>query len=215
MATIVANKYKVIMIVNRVLDHLFTSPGIIAVLRQLDLRKVGITGREIARSAGITHRSALKALDNLEALKIVQRQIAGKSYYFTLNRTHYLYRSIIGPVFDAERELTNKIVYKIKQNLEKYSESIIIFGSVARKEETHESDFDLCIVYLKNKKIIEQKINSLRDDLYDLFGISLAPFLITLYDFKIKAKNNKPPVKNIIKEGIVICGKSINRLIIG
>ena len=203
------------MIVNRVLDHLFTSPGIIAVLRELDLRKVGITGREIARLSGITHRTALKALDNLEALKIVQRQIAGKAYYFTLNRTHYLYKNIIGPVFEAERELTNKIVDKIKQNLGKYSESIIIFGSVARKEETNESDFDLCIVYLKNKNIIEQKINSLRDTLYELFGISLAPFLISLSEFKSKAKNSKPPIKDIIKEGKVISGKSINRLIIG
>jgi predicted nucleotidyltransferase len=202
------------MIVNRILDHLFTSPGIIAVLRELDLRKVGITGREIARLSGITHRSALKALDNLEALKLVQRQVAGKAYYFTINRSHYLYCNVISPVFDAERELTNKIIAKIKQALSKYSESIIIFGSVARKEETYESDFDLCVVYLKNKKLIEERINSLRDELYDLFGISLAPFLITAPEFKIKAKNKKPPVKDIIKEGKVISGKSINRLII-
>lgn len=203
------------MIVNKILDHLFTSPGIIAVLRELDLRKVGITGREIARLSGITHRSALKALDNLEALKIVQKEIAGRAYFFTINRSHYLYLKVIGPVFEAERELSAGIIDKIKQALNKYSVSIIIYGSVARKEETSASDFDLCIVYLNNKKLIEERLNSLREELYDLFGISLAPFLISVTDFKLKAKKLKPPVKNIIKEGIVISGKSINRLIVG
>ena len=201
------------MIVNRILEHLFTSPGIIAVLRQLDLRKVGITGREIARLSGITHRSALKALDNLEALKIVQRQIAGKAYYFTINRSNYLYHNVIGPIFKAERELTFKIITKIENALGKYSESIIIFGSVARKEETYESDFDLCIVYIKNRRTIERQINLLRDELYDLFGISLAPFLITVSDFKIRAKKNKPPINEIIKEGNVISGNSVKRII--
>jgi predicted nucleotidyltransferase len=203
------------MIVNRVLDHLFTSPAIIAVLRQLELRNAGITGRNIARLSGITHRSALKALDNLETLKLVQKQIAGKSYYFTLNRTHYLYKNVISQVFHAERELKGKLTSKIRNSLGKLSESILIFGSVARNRETYKSDFDLCIIYSKNKGEIEKRLSSLRDNLYDEFGISLAPFLITLTAFKSKSKNKKPPVNNIIKEGKVIAGKTIGEIING
>ncbi len=97
------------MIVNRILEHLFTS--IIAVLRELDLRKVGITGREIARLTGITHRSALKALDNLEALKIVNRQVAGKAYYFTINRSNSLYHNVIRPIFKADHNVYNRHLY--------------------------------------------------------------------------------------------------------
>jgi predicted nucleotidyltransferase len=201
------------MVVNRIIEHLFTSPAIVAVLRELDLRRVGISGREIARSSNLTHRSALKALENLEALKIVNKQIAGKTYFFNINRSHYLYRNVIRPIFKAEMELFDTIASKIKKELGKYSESLIIFGSVARKEESHESDFDLCVVYSGNKKLIEDKINILREELYKLFGISLAPFLITLIEFKNKAKKNKPPVNEIIKEGKVISGKSIRSII--
>jgi predicted nucleotidyltransferase len=178
------------MIVNRVLDHLFTSPAIIAVLRQLELRNAGITGRNIARLSGITHRSAL-------------------------NRSHYLYKNVISQVFHAERELKGKLTSKIKNSLGKLSESILIFGSVARNRETYKSDFDLCIIYSKNKGEIEKRLSSLRDNLYDEFGISLAPFLITLTAFKSKSKNKKPPVNNIIKEGKVIAGKTIGEIING
>lgn len=203
------------MVVKRVLDYVFTSPGITTVLRELNLRKTGITGREIARIVGITHRSALKALYNLELLKLVTRRPAGKAYYFTLNREHYICKKIIAPIFAAEDEFSFTLNQKIKKSIGKYAQSIIIFGSVARQEETLESDLDLCIIYKSGKRKIEDEINQLRTDLYNIFGISLAPYIISVSDFKMKAKNNESPVNNIIEEGKVIYGKSINTIING
>ena len=79
------------MIINNFLNHLFTAPSIISVLRELDMRNVGLTGREIARLGNIAHRTAIKSLDNLESLNLVTRRIAGKSYYYTINRNQYIY----------------------------------------------------------------------------------------------------------------------------
>ena len=203
------------MIINKILNHIFTSPSIIAVLRELDVRNTGITGREIARAVNISHRTELKALDNLEALKLVTRRVAGKSYYFTLNRNQFLNKKITSVIFKSEQEYKRSIFDKIKTVKNSNVASLILFGSVARKDETYGSDLDLCIVYNKTKTGIEEKINILRDKLYDEFGVSLAPFYITESNFKQKAKNLKAPVNNLINEGIVICGKSINRIIYG
>ena len=200
------------MIINRFLNHLFTAPSIVSVLRELDIRNAGITGREIARLCNITHRTSLKALGNLEALNLVTRRIAGKSYYFTINRDQYIYKEIISLIFEKEREYKKRIFSELKALKYENLVSIIIFGSVARKEETIKSDLDVCFVYFKTKNDIEEKINILRDGLYDKYGILLAPLYITERNFKLRAKKIQPPVNNIISEGIVIWGKSINRI---
>ncbi|MBK6915008.1 MAG: nucleotidyltransferase domain-containing protein [Ignavibacteriales bacterium] len=203
------------MIVNRILDYILYSPGLITVLRELNLRRPGISGREIARLTGITHRSALKALDNLEALRLVERQVIGKAYSFTVNRKHYVYQYVIAPIFEAEKELGNSINNKIKKTLGKFSISIILFGSVARKEENYESDLDICIVYKSGRRLLEEKVSQLRGDLFSRYGISLAPYYISEKDFRSKAKNRKLPVINILREGRVISGKTITRMIDG
>lgn len=203
------------MIINRLLNYLFTAPSIFSVLRQLNMRNDGLTGREIARLENITHRTALKALENLEALNVVTKKIAGRSHYYTINRTQYIYKEIVAVIFEKEVEYKQKIFDELKSIKNENLISTIIFGSVARKEETYESDLDVCFIYKKNKSGIEDKINVLRDKLYERYGISLAPFYILENDFNNKAKKMLSPVNNILSEGIVISGKSIKRIIHG
>jgi predicted nucleotidyltransferase len=200
------------MIINNILNYIFTNSGNLAVLRVLNERVVGISGRETARLAGVSLRSAQLSLDNLVNLKIVKRQVGGREHLFTLNRESFISEEIITKLFSAEQKFKNSIYKEITKNLNPLAESIILFGSVARKEESLQSDLDLCIVYLKNKNKIEKIVSSLRDELYDKFGVTLAPFYITRSEFKIRAKKNISPVNEIIKEGIVISGLSLNIL---
>lgn len=203
------------MVVNNVLNKLFSAPSSISILRELSLRNTGITGRELARTINITPQAVHNSLNILDALKIVKREYAGRSHYFTLNRKHFLSKNIIEHIFDNEREYSKSIYGKIKKSIGKDSESIILYGSVARKEETLESDYDICIVYRNNKKIVEEKVNILRTNLYDEYGITLAPYYISQNDFVKMSKKSKSPINNIIKEGKVISGTTINRLMYG
>lgn len=203
------------MKIYNVLNSIFSAPSAVSILRELSVRATGLTGRELARITNLTPQTAHNTLANLEALKIVDRVTAGRSYYFTLNRKHYLNQRIVAKLFEDEREYISSIFDSIKKNLGKSSISLIVFGSVARREETAKSDLDLCIVYKGKKALVEVKVSSLRDKLYGEFGVTLAPFYITEREFKSGAKNNKPPINNIIKEGNVISGKSINRIIHG
>ena len=201
------------MIINKVLDHIFSSQGTVKVLRVLKNSVVGLTGRQIASLAGITHQAAHNSLANLESLKLVNRVIGGSSHLFSLNRNNFITKNIIESVFNSENDYRDSIISIIKKAISKHSISVILFGSVARKEESVESDLDLCIVYDKEKKILEKRVNTLQDNLYKEFGVTLAPFYISSQEFRKRAATKKPPVNEILKEGIVISGKSIRDLL--
>ncbi len=203
------------MIVYNILDYIFSAPSNVTVLRVLNERVVGISGRKTARLAKISLRSAQNVLLNLQALKIVNKQVGGREHLFTLNRKNYISKKIISYLFDIERDFNESLFLLIKKKLGKFTVSIIVFGSVARREEDYSSDLDLCIVFSSNKRKIETILNELRDQLYSNYGINIAPFFITSSKFKSDNKKNNPPVNKILKDGVVISGKSINRLLNG
>lgn len=201
------------MIINNVLQHIFSSPSNVIVLRTLNSRVVGISGREIARISRLSNRTAQSVLANLESLGVVNRTIGGRDHLFTLNRNNIIASKLIKYIFEFEDGFSKEIISSIKKRLSPIVSSVILFGSVARKEEDYSSDFDLCIVYANNKNKIENIVSELRDKLFDDYKVTLAPFYITETDFKKRAKKNLSPVNNIIKEGILLAGKPIRELI--
>lgn len=203
------------MIVHNTFDYIFNTQGNIAVLRILNERVEGISGREVARLANISVRAAQMALLRLESLGLVKRNIGGRDHLFILNRNNYFSDFIIPEIFKVESNFRNEIISSIKKKLGKYSLSIILFGSCARKEEEINSDFDICIIYKKDKKEIDSIVSSLRDELWKRYSIHFAPFFITESEFKKRASFSKPPVNEIIKDGILITGKSIKELLRG
>ncbi len=203
------------MIIHKILNEIFTTYSHVAILRELRFSKNGFSGREIAMNAGISPPSCLAALSKLEKLKIVNRQIGGNVHIYTLNFDNYLVKEGILPLLEIEQSLPGRIVILLKKALSKKSVSAILFGSVARLEETNSSDYDLCIVYQtqSDKKELERLINQIRPKLYSQFGISIAPYFISLSDFKLRAKKKASPVNDIVKEGKILFGESIRSLL--
>jgi predicted nucleotidyltransferase len=205
------------MIVHKPLNEIFSAYSNIVVLRELHHTRNGFTGREIAKRGGLSAPAAIHALTHLESLKIINRRVGGRDHLFTLNFSNYFVKRILLPVLDAESQYYELIVMELKKILSKEAVSIILFGSVARKEETVKSDFDICIVSpnLRSKSVIEKKIDICRDELYKNYGITIAPFNISVKEFQKRARLKKSPINDIIKEGIVLSGKSIQRLLNG
>ncbi|MBN1637887.1 MAG: nucleotidyltransferase domain-containing protein [Ignavibacteriales bacterium] len=203
------------MVVNKVLNNIFSTYSNIAILRVLNERKVGVSGREVARLADINLRSAQVALSNLVDLKIVNLNKGNRENLYTLNRDCFISKNIITKIFESEKRLVEKIFLAIKKSLQNYTESVILFGSVAREEETKTSDFDICIIYKNNRKIIEESVSELRDNLYLEFGITLAPYYITKKDFFKSIEQKKSPINELLKEHKIIAGKSLKELLNG
>ncbi len=201
------------MLINNVLDSVFSNKSNLKVLRVLNGLDVGISGRETSRLAKISLRSAQIALKDLESLHIVNKQFGNRENLFSLNRENYIVKNIITLIFKEETKYKQNIFDTITAPLKNMAESIILFGSAARSEETVQSDLDICIVYSKNKRAINRTISSISERLYKEYGILLAPFFITKKDFLIGAKKRKPPLNNLLNEGKVLAGLSLNRLI--
>ncbi len=203
------------MAVHRILDNVFNSWSHTAVLRTLINTATGFTGREIARLSGINPRTAFKALTKLEELGIVKRLRGGRDHIFTLNRKHFLVNEVVLQMFEKEAQFRNELFKDLAKILRNKVISAIVFGSTARKEETTESDLDLCCIVEKKQEIenVRAALNGSSQKLNDKFGIKLSPVFFTLAEFK--KKKNTQLVKNILEEGKEITGKSKRALLNG
>lgn len=203
------------MLVNRVLDEVFSRWSNVAVLRALNKRAVGLSGREVARIAGITNKNCFTALVDFENLGIVNCERGRREHSYKLNRQHALVEEAIIPLLQYEENYFDRIASFIKSKLRSKTISLIVFGSVARKEETMKSDYDLCIVMAdaKLKEKVQDAYFDISFDITKRFGITVSPIYFTKSAFLQKVRQNKSPVNNIIKEGKVISGLSIKELL--
>jgi predicted nucleotidyltransferase len=203
------------MVTNKILDYVFSAQSNLKVLRVLNERNAGVSGREAARLTGLSVRAAQKTLVNLSKAGLIKIVEGNREHLFSIDREKYLVKALVEKIFETEREFNSSILKQIRTKLKPYAVSLVQFGSTARGEDTLKSDFDLCILYDKNLSVIEEKVSELRSALFKTYNITLAPFYITTIKFRQLAKQGKPPVKNIIEEGRVIAGKSIKEILNG
>lgn len=200
---------------NTPLEYIFSAPSNVSVLRVLNERNVGISGREVSRLTDLSLRTVQVCLLNLEKTGIVKRYTGKREHQFVLDRKKHLTQSLIYSIFNVEREYREKILSSIKKALQKDAVSIILFGSAARGTDKIDSDLDICVVYVKSSNKIQEKVSILRTELSEKYNITLAPLFITAVQFKETGLKGKSPVKQIIKEGKVVAGKTIKQLLYG
>ena len=215
MDTLVAIGAEAQMVFHRVFDYVFSTWSHIAVLRALQDTAHPLTGREVARLAGMNHRSCLRALSALEDLHLITRQRGGRDHLFALNRDHVLVTRAILPLLSQERKFLGDLIGFIKPSLANVTESVILFGSVARKEETAASDMDLCLVVRTKgeKKHVQEVAHRLAPKCQRQYGTNLAPLIFTLAEFRRNNRLKKSPVPQIVRDGKVISGNPVRSLL--
>lgn len=197
------------MIIHRVLDELLRTWSHVAVLRALLDTATGFTGNEVGRVSGMDPKAALAALTRLEELGVVRRLRGGRDHIFTLNRDHYLVTKGILPLFAVEQRFPGDLASVIARSVKGNALSVVLFGSVARREELPQSDVDLCCI-VKNeaqKEKVQLLLNRIDSDLLNRFGVKLAPVYFTANEFRKKAKLRNVLIRNILEQGKVISGK--------
>jgi len=203
--------------ITKILDTVFSSRSNIVILRALKSYSVGVSGREVARLTGLTPKSCLKTLTLFENTGIITRIRGGRDHIFNLNRKHFLVEKAILPLLDAELNFFDSLKKEIKSKLQKKCSSVYVFGSVARREDTLKSDLDICVI-LNNEireELLEIAISDLRKNIFTEYGVSISPFYITQKEFIKRARSKKPPLPDILENGIYIFGNQINKLING
>ncbi|MGH7495139.1 MAG: nucleotidyltransferase domain-containing protein [bacterium] len=208
------------MLFHRPLDEALAAWSHLAVLRALQDAALGMTGRELARQAGLSHRACHNALTRLEQLHLVQRQRGGQSHLFTLRRDHRLMQEALLPMLVVEREFFSSFCDVLRKKIRNPVVALIIFGSVARKDESPESDVDLCVIVKRpgDKVAAQAAVHQLAPTMLRRFGAKLAPIFFTLAEFRRRARSQsgaKPPVNSILREGVVVRGPSLRELAYG
>ncbi len=196
------------MSTKHILDDLLGQKSKVTILRIL-YHEAELTGREIARKAGLSPRAAQQTLQELYTIGVLTRKTVGASYLFSLNRTRYVVENILSPLFDSEQGLVAAMIEELRKALPANGiVSIIMFGSVARGESKQGSDLDIMIV-LDNALDVRKTTSCVQDKggkFLAKFGMMLSPHVIRKCDFISRFDKKDKLIQNVIKEGRVIFG---------
>jgi predicted nucleotidyltransferase len=198
-----------------VLDEILGQKSKLRILRLL-LRSHGqLTGRDISRQSGLTHRTCHAALRDLARHGIVVRKKAGSAHLYELNEDHVLVKGALSTLFAAERNLIDAYSVAAREGLGIPVVSVILYGSVARGSERPESDVDLMFI-VRNPKLADQareKLGVLAASLYHRFGRVPQIVFADPKTFRTQVKERNPYYTAVVGDGQVLYGRPMAELL--
>jgi len=187
----------------RVLEALFTNSD------------MEFTGRELAREIDFTPARAHAVLKELVSENLVRMRRKGRSYLFSLNKDSFLAEKL-GYIFSTDHLPLKKLEELISSRMPKRDiVSIVLFGSIARREEGPDSDIDLfCIVGDKgDKENFRERLLGLNALTLRLFGNSVSPTISAVSEFRRNFKKGEAFVRDILREGVLLYGRPLSDLV--
>ena len=174
-----------------------------AILRVLQDNREGMSGRAVARQAGINHQAVALALHRLEGLGLIQRLGTGRTQLVRLNFEHHLIKELILPLLRKERNLLANIRRELAGTFKDKALAVTVFGSVARGQDVAGSDLDLLILTERSdKNRMVAKAARYSAEFRQRYGLRLSPIIMTPAEAARKARNANALLKNILAEGI-------------
>ncbi|MDP3544111.1 MAG: helix-turn-helix domain-containing protein [Elusimicrobiota bacterium] len=132
----------------RPLDAVLSAPSRLAVLRALYRARAPLSGRALARLAGINHQGAATALAGLERLGLVERRPAGRSDQWRLERRRWIMAELLLPLFEREAALADAVAGAVKKALRGKAAAVLIGGAAAKGRLEPGQAFELVAVEL-------------------------------------------------------------------
>jgi predicted nucleotidyltransferase len=199
----------------RPLNVIFGAPSHVALLRTLARSGTGMTGREVARAAGVAQQSATDGLARLERTGVVKSIPAGRAYLYTLNRELKIVREGIFPLLEKEGEIRSAVFEALRKTFEGEVLSGVVYGSVARGQERPESDLDVCLVVDRepHKESVEARAGALFGTLKSELGVSLSAFVFTRQSFVRGYRSLNPFFIDVVQDGERFAGIGMKELI--
>jgi len=162
------------------------------------------TGREIAGIIGVGHRAVDIALGDLVSLDIVTVRRIGRANVYTANGDSQRFQALTN-LFREEAKTRDALLDEIRRSIPDVL-SCVLFGSVARGQESLDSDVDL-IVITDNPRGLREALEDLRSNVAKRFSLHLAPIVLT--PRQLREKWNAPFVMSATKDGRLIAGESL------
>ena len=105
-----------------------------------------MTAADVARRARMTHPAASAILRSLAHQGLVASSPAGRGFTYWMLRDNVYVQTLLETVFSAERRIPDEMIEDLCRELGPLAESVTLFGSYARGEQTIDSDVDVAVV---------------------------------------------------------------------
>ncbi len=205
------------MRVSNPLSNILNSKVKVGCLRYMCLYPSELNGRELSRHLHVTHRSVHKAMRSLVDEGVVDFISHGNSFGYKLNREKWITKKMLLPLFKSEKVFLEAIINKIREGIEgsplkKNILSVVLFGSVHRKEDKSSSDFDIFVLIDQEQNVssVEDEIQKIGSNITKIYGVTLGPYSKSLASFrKDKALS---VIKSIMASNRLIYGKELTRV---
>jgi len=147
--------------------------------------------REIQRKAGFAVETIRKELHSLEDIELIVKRKDGNRSYFSANTRHPLYHEIHNLVIKTSglKEILHESLNI--QNID----IVFVFGSVAKGNETAQSDIDLFII----GDLGLREISKLLKEPSDILGREINPHLMSLNEFITRKQEGEHFISSVIQ----------------
>ncbi len=208
------------MRLNKPLDKILNNEVKIRALRILCQNPDEMSGRQMAKMAGVTPKTAHKILQDLLREGVLIMRAVGKTHLFRLNEERSIVRKVLKPLFLSEKTLSERLFDVIRRAVKKSALkddilSVALFGSVQAKTERAASDIDFFVIIrtAELKKKTETFFAGIDEQLVPQWGNLISPYINSISEFKANAKKKVGAVPQILKSYQLIYGDRLEKLL--
>lgn len=189
---------------------MINSDSKILLMEKLIDKPAAFSVSELGRLAGIPKATVSVIVTDWEKAGLVLAEYQGRNKLVKINRKFYLLPEM--KKFFKKSSDFQKPLIKILESSEILKnfkiKSVVVFGSRAGKDFSHQSDFDILIgLGQKNNgleaKIVEEFVNATVKT-----GIRFSPVILEKKEIKSRLKEKDLFIQNILKEGKIIKGRN-------
>lgn len=198
-----------------ILDEVLSGAPHVRILRYFCRAGGEHTGRAIGRAVQISHPAAHRALRTLVGRAMVQAVKHGAAIAYRLNEDHWLVRTAIRPLFDAEAGFLEAVGEAVRKAAGVPVRSVLLFGSVARGEAEVGSDIDLlCLtasaaVVAEAERNLSEGATALRLE----FGRRFSVLVLPAAEFARRYRRRDRLAREIVETGWVITGEPLSEVL--
>lgn len=160
------------------------------------------TGRELARSAGVSTAQSARDLGELADTSLVLREVVGRSYSWQLNPSHVLFETL-ADLFAREAGLRSELMRDVAEALPPARpERVRLFGSFARGEARDDSDVDLFLQVRTpaERAKVEEAVRRIRVRIWSRFGNPVSALVYTRAE--VERPKNPSLLDSIERDGV-------------
>jgi predicted nucleotidyltransferase/predicted transcriptional regulator len=190
------------------LDDILSSKAKVAVLRVVCGVNTPLSGREVARRAGISSGNASRVLGELKRSGVLIARDHGRVTTYELRDRRLPIIRELGALFAGESRRRERAVSHLVKGIPDVL-SVTLFGSEARHEARPGSDTDVLIVLKKRTGHVEKRLLDNAMSVAEEHLVPLSWYTTDLAELRRWERTGNPLWRNILADGVTVAGQPL------